>query len=74
MFSEESRLDILVNNAGVMMVPYGTTEDGFETHFGVNYLGMCSYNLTPKLHCNNALIHVLLLQDTFCWATFCQMC
>lgn len=33
------RLDGLVNNAGVMAPPKGTTEDGFETQFGVNYLG-----------------------------------
>ena len=33
------RLDLLVCNAGVMVVPYGTTEDGFEMHFGVNHLG-----------------------------------
>ncbi|MBM0206033.1 SDR family oxidoreductase [Micromonospora sp. STR1s_5] len=33
------RLDILVNNAAVMGVPQWTTLDGFETHFGVNYLG-----------------------------------
>ncbi|XDB67227.1 hypothetical protein AB1E18_019588 [Capra hircus] len=32
-------LHVLVNNAGVMMVPQRTTEDGFEEHFGVNYLG-----------------------------------
>lgn len=32
------RLDGLVNNAGVMAPPQGTTEDGFETQFGVNYL------------------------------------
>lgn len=25
--------------AGVMLVPEGRTEDGFEQHFGVNYLG-----------------------------------
>ena len=29
----------LVNNAGVMNTPKGKTEDGFETQFGVNYLG-----------------------------------
>ena len=33
------RLDGLVNNAGVMYPPEGKTEDGFDTQFGVNYLG-----------------------------------
>lgn len=33
------KLDILINNAGVMMPPAGKTEDGFETQFGVNYIG-----------------------------------
>ncbi len=33
------RLDVLVNNAGIMMVPYGTTEDGFERQMGTNHLG-----------------------------------
>ncbi|XP_010878436.1 dehydrogenase/reductase SDR family member on chromosome X isoform X2 [Esox lucius] len=32
-------LDILVNNAGVMLVRESCTKDGFEHHFGVNYLG-----------------------------------
>lgn len=32
-------LHVLVNNAGVMMVPQGSTEDGFERHWGVNFLG-----------------------------------
>ncbi|KAM8753395.1 polyprenol dehydrogenase [Rhynchonycteris naso] len=32
-------LHVLINNAGVMMVPQRQTADGFEEHFGLNYLG-----------------------------------
>ncbi|XP_049919436.1 dehydrogenase/reductase SDR family member on chromosome X isoform X2 [Epinephelus moara] len=32
-------LHVLVNNAGTMMVPERKTEDGFEFHFALNYLG-----------------------------------
>jgi len=31
--------DLVIANAGVMHVPKGETADGFETHFGTNYLG-----------------------------------
>ncbi len=37
--SKYDRLDVLVNNAGIMWVPYGKTEDGFESQFGTNHLG-----------------------------------
>jgi NAD(P)-dependent dehydrogenase (short-subunit alcohol dehydrogenase family) len=37
--AQYDRLDGLVNNAGVMYPPKGRTEDGFETQFGINYLG-----------------------------------
>ncbi|MBV9509227.1 MAG: SDR family NAD(P)-dependent oxidoreductase [Caulobacteraceae bacterium] len=33
------KIDVLINNAGVMRTPFGKTEDGFETQFGVNHLG-----------------------------------
>ncbi|MGE7666446.1 oxidoreductase [Ureibacillus composti] len=32
-------LSLLINNAGIMLPPYRSTEDGFESQFGVNYLG-----------------------------------
>ncbi|XP_077370615.1 polyprenol dehydrogenase isoform X2 [Festucalex cinctus] len=32
-------LHLLVNNAGTMLVPERQTEDGFEFHFSLNYLG-----------------------------------
>jgi len=39
LLAERSVIDLLVNNAGVTLLPYGLTTDGFEQHFGVNYLG-----------------------------------
>lgn len=44
-------LDLLVNNAGVMALPYGKTEDGYETQFATNHLGhfALSLRLLPAL-------------------------
>lgn len=41
------RVDVLVNNAGIMAVPFGTTVDGHERHFGTNHLG--HFALTGRL-------------------------
>ena len=43
-----SRLDVLINNAGIMMPPAGTTEDGLESQFGVNFIG--HFALTGRLY------------------------
>ena len=39
-YLEEKRVDILVNNAGIVCHPDAVTKDGFEIHFGTNYLGL----------------------------------
>lgn len=44
---KETRLDLLVNNAGVMIPPPSKTEDGFESQFGVNFVG--AFALTGQL-------------------------
>lgn len=37
--AREQRLDILMLNAGIMRVATGTTQEGYESHFGINYIG-----------------------------------
>ncbi|CAH1393052.1 unnamed protein product [Nezara viridula] len=45
------QLNILVNNAGIMFSPYSETEEGFESQWGVNYMGhfYLSHLLLPLL-------------------------
>ncbi|XP_076778266.1 polyprenol dehydrogenase-like [Arvicanthis niloticus] len=49
-------LHLLVNNAGIMMEPRGETDDGFERHVGVNFLGhfLLTLLLLPSLRVGGA--------------------
>ncbi|XP_037888082.1 dehydrogenase/reductase SDR family member on chromosome X [Glossina fuscipes] len=46
-----SKVDLLINNAGIMFAPYKQTEDEFESHLAVNYLGhfLLQHLLLPEL-------------------------
>ncbi|RYP09150.1 hypothetical protein DL765_008541 [Monosporascus sp. GIB2] len=49
--AQEKRLDILILNAGIIRVRPGVTREGYEIHFGINYLGhaLLSRLLVPKM-------------------------
>lgn len=49
--AKEERLDVLFLNAGIIRVAKGTTKEGYEVHFGLNYLGhaLLAKLLTPLL-------------------------
>jgi NAD(P)-dependent dehydrogenase (short-subunit alcohol dehydrogenase family) len=63
---EEPKVDILVNNAGVMGIGKSVTSDGFETHFGVNYLGhfLLTGLLADKLVANPAGSRIVNVSDS----------
>lgn len=47
----EERLDLLVCNAGILKGAYSMTQEGYESHFGINYLGhaLLARLLLPKM-------------------------
>ncbi|KAJ4303204.1 hypothetical protein N0V90_002097 [Kalmusia sp. IMI 367209] len=49
--AKEERLDILFLNAGIIRVATGETVEGYEVHFGLNYLGhaLLSKLLVPTM-------------------------
>jgi NAD(P)-dependent dehydrogenase (short-subunit alcohol dehydrogenase family) len=55
--AQADRLDILMNNAGGMAQTVGLTEDGYEVHFGSNYMGPALFTrlLLPVLQQTAAL-------------------
>ena len=50
--SKYDSLNYLINNAAVMLAPYFETEEGFEGHMGVNFIGHVKLTklLLPKLN------------------------
>lgn len=49
---QENKINLLINNAGLAFVsPRSLTEDGFELHFGTNYLGhfLLTVLLLPRM-------------------------
>jgi NAD(P)-dependent dehydrogenase (short-subunit alcohol dehydrogenase family) len=63
------RLDLLINNAGIAMNPFSHTIDGFEAHFGTNFLGHFALTalLADTLRATPAsrVVHVSSLQHRF---------
>jgi retinol dehydrogenase-12 len=57
-----ARIDVLVNNAGIFPQKAGKTREGFESQFGVNYLGhfLLTHLLLDKLRASapSRIIHV----------------
>jgi NAD(P)-dependent dehydrogenase (short-subunit alcohol dehydrogenase family) len=51
-------VDLLINNAGIMMVPQGTTADGFELQIGTNHLGHFALTNLLLPHITDRVVNV----------------
>ncbi|GFF95199.1 retinol dehydrogenase 14 [Aspergillus udagawae] len=60
------KIDHLACVAGVMVPPYGTTKDGFETQFGVNYLAnfLLVKLLLPKVKAAGAGSSIIIVASS----------
>ncbi|KAF4172046.1 hypothetical protein CNMCM8694_008177 [Aspergillus lentulus] len=60
------KIDHLACVAGVMVPPYGTTKDGFETQFGVNYLAnfLLVKLLLPKVRAAGAGSSIIIVASS----------
>lgn len=63
------KINLLINNAGIMFSKYNKTIDGFESHFGVNYLGhfRLTLNLLPILIKNGPSRILNVTSETHKW-------
>jgi NAD(P)-dependent dehydrogenase (short-subunit alcohol dehydrogenase family) len=59
------KIDVLVNNAGLILDRYETTDEGFETTFGVNHLGhfLLTQLLLPRIEESAPARVVVLASD-----------
>ncbi|MEJ7935817.1 SDR family NAD(P)-dependent oxidoreductase [Sphingobium sp. AN558] len=50
--------DVVIANAGIMAPPFGRTQDGFETQFGINHLGhfLLVNRLAPLLRAGGRVV------------------
>lgn len=64
-WTDVPHIDVLVNSAGLMANPYTLTADGFESQFGVNYLGHFLFTnlIMPKILAARAPRVVVITSD-----------
>ena len=52
----DGEISVLINNAGIMMIPEGSTADGFERQFGTNHLGHFALTLLLLPHVTDRVV------------------